>query len=289
MKYSVLMSVYKNEKVEFFIEAMDSILNQTVAPDQIVLVRDGAVYEELQATIDKYVEANPEIFTYLPLEQNGGLGAALRHGLTYCRNELVGRMDTDDISVPDRFEQQLEFMKANPDVDIMGGNISEFAGNPDNIVSYRTVPATHDEIALYLKSRSPFNHVTVMFKKSALENANSYESFYLFEDWYLWVKMYLAGAKFANIDSILVNVRVSDMANRRGGMKYYRSCVRLLKYMKSNKVIGFGKYAKTRAVRFCGYVLMPSKMREWAYKKFLRSDKHAEVGDNTKEKVTQEV
>ena len=288
MNYSVLMSVYKNEKVAYFIQAVDSLLHQTIPPEQIVLVRDGEVYEELQGIIDQYVTNHPTLFTYLPLEQNGGLGNALRHGLTYCRNELVGRMDTDDISVPDRFERQLAFMKAHPDVDIVGGNISEFVNDPEKIAQYRIVPQSHKEISAYLKSRSPFNHVTVMFKKSALEKANSYESFYLFEDWYLWVKLYLAGAIFANINAVLVNVRISDMANRRGGMKYYRSCARLLKYMRQNRVIGFGTYVKTCGIRFCGYVLLPNKMREWAYKKFLRNDQYTEEKKNT-EKIAQEV
>lgn len=280
MKYSVLMSVYKNEQTEYFIQAVDSLLNQTIQPEQIVLVRDGGVYEELQNVIDKYVSDYPDVFTYLPLEQNGGLGNALRYGLTYCRNELVGRMDTDDISVPNRFERQLEFMKNNPAIDIVGGNISEFINAPTEIVDYRIVPKTHEDICLYLKSRSPFNHVTVMFKKSALEKAGSYESFYLFEDWYLWVKMYLSGAKFANINDVLVNVRIFDMANRRGGIKYYRSCVKLLNYMKKNHVIGLWKYVKSCVVRFCGYVLLPNKMREWAYKKFLRNNQHSEESNN---------
>ena len=288
MNYSVLMSVYKNEKVEYFIQAVDSLLNQTIRPEQIVLVRDGSVYEELQNTIDKYVGDYPDVFTYLPLEQNGGLGNALRYGLNYCRNELVGRMDTDDISVTDRFERQLEFMINNPDVDVVGGNISEFTNDPTEIVDYRIVPLTHENICLYLKSRSPFNHMTVMFKKSALNRVNSYEGFYLFEDWYLWVKLYLSGAKFANMSKILVNARISGMVNRRGGMKYYRSCVKLLNYMKKNRIIGFGKYVKTCIVRFCGYVLLPNKMREWAYKKFLRNNQHSEEG-KTAEKIAQEV
>lgn len=270
MKYSVLMSVYKNEKVEYFIQAVDSLLNQTIQPEQIVLVRDGSVYEELQNVIDKYVNEYPDRFTYLPLEQNGGLGNALRYGLTYCRNELIGRMDTDDISVPDRFEKQLEFMKNNPDIDMVGGNISEFIDDPTKIVDYRIVPQAHDDICKYLKNRSAFNHQTVMFKKSVVEKAGSYESFYLFEDWYLWIRMYLSDAKFANLNEVLVNVRISNMANRRGGMKYYRSCVKLLNYMKKNQVIGFWKYAKTCVVRFCGYVLLPNKMRKFMYRKMLR-------------------
>lgn len=276
MRYSVLMSVYKNDEVDFFVQAIESLLKQTIPPEQIVLVRDGVVNEDLQNVIDTYVLDRQDLFTYLPLEQNSGLGNALRYGLTHCRNELVGRMDADDISVSDRFERQLEFMNDNPDTDIVGGNIAEFLHEPNEIVDYRLVPQTHEEITAYLKSRCPFNHMTVLFKKSAIEKAGSYESFYLFEDWYLWIKMYLSGAKFANLNVVLVNVRIADMADRRGGRKYYRSCVKLLNYMKKNRVIGFGKYFKTRVLRFCGYVLLPNKMREWAYKKFLRKKKYSE-------------
>ena len=270
MKYSVLMSVYKNEKVEYFKEAVESLLSQTLPPDEIILVRDGKVYDELQNTIDEYLAKHESLFTYLPLEENGGLGAALRYGLTHARNELVGRMDTDDICVPDRFEKQVAHFESNPDVDIVGGNISEFIGAPDQIVQYRVVFQTHEEIANDLKSRSPFNHVTVMFKKDAVLKAGSYEDFYLFEDWYLWVRMYLAGCKFANLNDVLVNVRIFDMSARRGGMKYYKSCKKLLKYMKAHKMIGTLKYLKISTVRFIGYVLLPNKLRAWAYKKLLR-------------------
>ena len=270
MKYSVLMSVYKNEKVEYFVEAIESLLSQTIPPEEIVLVRDGAVYEELQNIINKYINEYPSLFTYLPLEENGGLGAALRYGLPHCRNELIGRMDTDDISAPDRFEKQLEFMKNNPDVDIVGGNISEFLGSPDQIVQYRVVYGTHEEIVKDITNRSPLNHVTVMFKKEAVLRAGSYEDFYQFEDWFLWVKMYLSGCKFANLNTPLVNVRIFDMSARRGGMKYYKSCKRLLDYMKSHKMIGTFKYLKVNTVRFIGYVLLPNKLRAFLYKKMLR-------------------
>ena len=287
MNYSVLMSVYKGEKVAFFKQALDSILCQTVPPEQIVLVRDGCVYAELQDAIDEYVGAHPDVFTYLPLEQNGGLGNALRYGLAYCRNELVGRMDTDDISVPDRFERQLDFMESNPDVDIVGGNISEFQTVPSEVTGYRILPQTHEEIAKYIIKRSPFNHPTVMFRKAAIERVNSYESFYLFEDWYLWIKLYLSGAKLANMDAILVNMRCLGMASRRGGMKYYRSFVKLLKSMKENRLIGALQCIKMKIVRFCGYVLLPTKARAWVYRNFLRKNRYTE--QPVAEKITQEV
>ena len=269
-KYSVLMSVYKNEKVDFFVQAIESVLNQTAAPDQIVLVRDGLVYDELQRTIDEYVTRYPDLFTYLPLEKNGGLGNALRYGLTYCRNELIGRMDTDDISILDRFEQQVKYMEENPNVDIVGGNISEFYGSPDQIVQYRVVYQTHEEIAKDLGNRSPFNHVTVMFKKESVLKAGNYEDFYQFEDWFLWVKMFLSGCKFANLNENLVNVRILDMSSRRGGVKYYKSCKKLLRFMKKNRIIGFFKYLKVKTIRFIGYVLLPKKLLAFLYKKMLR-------------------
>ena len=270
MHFSVLMSVYKNEKAEFFKQAVDSVIHQTLPPSEIVLVRDGAVYDELQAAIDQYLEKYPELFTYIPLEQNGGLGNALRTGMERCRYDLVARMDTDDISVPDRFEKQVRFLSANPDTDVVGGNIAEFMTTPDEIIDERIVPGTHEEIVAYMKGRNPFNHMSVMFRKPAVLKAGSYQDFYLFEDWYLWLRMYLSGAKFANLDAILVQVRVSDMANRRGGMRYYKSCKKLLKFMKHNHIIGFAAYCKSCTIRFCGYVLLPNRVRAWTYRKMLR-------------------
>ena len=183
LKFSVLMSVYKKENAEYFKQAMDSVINQTLAPEQIVLVRDGEVPELLQQTIDEYLEKFPELFTYVPLEQNGGLGNALNFGLNYCRNELVARMDTDDICVPDRFEKQVAFFKENPEIDIVGGNIAEFSESIEKIIDYRVVPKTQDEISKRIKTRSPLNHVTVMFKKTAVLNAGNYQPFHFVEDW----------------------------------------------------------------------------------------------------------
>lgn len=270
MKFSVLMSVYKNENPEFFKAALDSTVNQSCMPDEIVLVRDGEVPKELQGVIDEYISRYPKMLTYIPLAENKGLGNALMIGLEKSRNEIVARMDSDDICSVDRFKKQLEFLENNPDVDIVGGNISEFFGSPDKIIQYRTVFQSHDEIANDLKNRSPFNHQTVMFKKEAVMKAGNYQDFYLFEDWYLWVRMYLAGCRFANINDVLCNVRIVSMSARRGGMKYYKSCKRLLKFMKQNGMLGFFKYTKIKTVRFIGYVLLPNKLRAFMYKKLLR-------------------
>ena len=212
------MSVYKNEKVEFFKQAMDSVLSQTLPPEEIVLIRDGEVYEELQKAIDEYIEKYPELFTYVPLEENKGLGNALRIGVEKARNELIARMDTDDICVSDRFEKQIRFMEENLQVDIVGANIAEFTETPEKIVDYRTVPSSHEQIISLMKARNPLNHVTVVFRKQSVLNVGNYQSFYLFEDWYLWLRMYLQNCKFANLQDSLVNVRIAEMAGHRGGL-----------------------------------------------------------------------
>ncbi len=273
MKFSVLMSVYKNEQAEFFEQAMNSVLEQSVQPDEIILIRDGQVPEVLQASIDGYLAKYPNLFTYIPLEENGGLGNALRLGVEKSRNELIARMDTDDICIAGRFEKQIKCFEEDPNLDMVGGNIAEFTVSPEDITSVRGVPSEHSEIVKGMKSRNPFNHQTVMYKKSAVLKAGNYQDFYLFEDWYLWLRMYLSGCRFKNIDENLCLVRVLGMASRRGGMKYYKSCKKLLKFMRKNKIIGFFGYVKASVVRFIGYVLIPNKLRAWAYKKFLRKRK----------------
>lgn len=249
---------------------MDSVLGQTVSPTEIVLVRDGLVYDALQETIDEYLERYGDLFTYVPLEQNGGLGNALRIGLENCHCELVARMDTDDVCVPDRFEKQLRYMEQHPSVDMVGGNIAEFRDSIKSIVDYRCVPSTNEEIYSRMKKRCPFNHQTVMYKKSAVLAAGNYQAFYLFEDYYLWIRMLIAGCTFGNLDEVLCYVRITDMANRRGGMKYFRSYKRLLRFMKQNRVITSVELAKYSVIRFSGYVLCSNKMRAWAYQKLLR-------------------
>lgn len=275
MQFSVLISVYKNETVENFRQALDSVINQTVPPTEIVLVRDGEVYDELQNTIDAYIERYDRLFTYVPLEENGGLGNALRIGLEHCHCELIARMDTDDVCIPDRFEKQLNYMSEHPEVDILGGNIAEFKDDVKKIIDYRCVPLSNSEIYDWMKKRCPFNHQTVMYKKCAVLAAGNYEKFYLFEDYYLWIRMMLNGCTFGNLNEFLCYVRVSDMARRRGGMKYFKSYKNLLKYMKQEQVVTYFEFVKYLHVRFVGYVLFSDKMRVWAYRTLLRKKKNA--------------
>lgn len=270
MNFSVLMSVYKNEKSEHFLQAIDSVVNNSVKPNEIILIRDGVVGDELQSSIDLVIAKYGDLLSYYPFDENHGLGEALKFGVEHSKNEIIARMDTDDICLPDRFEKQIKVFKDDPDIDLVGGIIAEFINTPDKTISYRCLPQEDKEIKAYIKKRNPFNHMTVMFKKSAVLKAGNYEHFYLFEDWFLWIRMFLSGCKFKNLSDTLVYARISGMAERRGGYKYFKSFKNLLRYMKKNKIIGFFAYSKAIIIRFFGYVICPTKLREKLYKKYLR-------------------
>lgn len=269
--FSVLVSVYKNDAPPFFSCAMDSILNQTLPPAEIVLVRDGEVPDELQQTIDSYCRKYPELIRYIPLEVNGGLGNALRIGVERAKYDLIARMDSDDVALPNRFELQAKAFEEHPEVGIIGGQITEFIDTEENIVCRRVVPTGHEEIVKYCKTRSPMNHVTVMFRKSAVLGAGNYMNLYFAEDYYLWCRMLANGCRFLNLSEVLVNVRVGvAMYRRRGGWKYFRSLKTIEKFKLSAKQIGISRYLLNQSIRFTQCLLLPNKLRGWALLKIVR-------------------
>lgn len=229
MKFSVLMSVYKNDISEYLNQAIESVLNQTIKPNEIVIVVDGSISIELKDILEKYKEKY-DIFKIIYLKENQGLGDALRIGLKYCTYNIVARMDSDDISVPNRFEKQVQEFEKDKDLDIVGGQIYEFIDNKENIICSREVPLENDDIYKYAKKRCPFNHVTVMFKKDSVLNSGGYLKWYNNEDYYLWIRMMESKSKFKNVPEYLVYVRVgNEMYQRRGGIQYFKSEYRITK------------------------------------------------------------
>ena len=212
--YSVLMSVYRNDNPSFFDIAMQSMVEQTVPFHEIVLVCDGP----LGATLDERVEAWREILSsrlvVVRLPENRGLGAALQAGLEKCSCEYVARMDSDDISRPTRCELLLQAM-VEEGLDLMGGAIAEFTEIPGDQNSIRRLPTSQSAIREYSKQRNPFNHVSVMFRKAAVDAVGGYKPFYLMEDYYLWVRMLENGCTCRNIEEVLVDVRVGAAMYRR--------------------------------------------------------------------------
>lgn len=270
--FSVAISVYKNDNPQFFERALSSITDlQTILPNEIVLVVDGPISEQLNDIIIKY-QSKYDIFNVIRLENNEGLGNALKLAVEKAKYDLIARMDSDDISSSDRFEKQLSFLKANPMVDVVGGDITEFIDNETNIVGRRTVPQSNSEIREYMKKRCAMNHVSVMYKRSAVLKAGGYIDWFWNEDYYLWVRMWLNNAVFANTGTVLVNVRVGeDMYQRRGGKKYFFSEKKLQKYMLDKKMIGKRVYYINVLKRLIVQILLPNRIRGWVFRKFARS------------------
>lgn len=269
VKFSVSMCVYKNDNPEHFKEALESVINQTRQPDEIVLVVDGPVPESINEVIINY-ESNT-FFKVISLPKNVGHGNARRKGLDNCTYELIALMDADDISVSDRFEKQLKCFEQNKNLSIVGGNIKEFINSVDNIIGIREVPQDDSEIRSYIKKRCPFNQMSVMFKRSEVEKAGGYLDWYCDEDYYLWLRMYLSGATFKNLKDCLVYVRVGEeMYQRRGGWIYFKSEEKLQKYMLNKGIINIFTYINNVAIRLILQVLMPNKLRGFIFKKFAR-------------------
>lgn len=271
-QFSVCTSIYKNDKPEFVRVALDSMLiHQDVKPDEIVLVQDGPVPYDLSRLLLEYKDKYGNLMNIIRLEKNGGLGNALKLGVENAKYDIIARMDSDDICVPGRFEKQLAYLEAHPECDIVGGQMTEFIGEPDNIVGKREVPLANEEIYQYMKSRCALNHVTVMFRKDAVLKAGNYQDWFWNEDYYLWVRMMMAKCQFANIPDVAVNVRSgADQYARRGGKKYFDSEIGIKKLMLENGMISKKEYYINYMERFIIQRMMPNSVRGWVFRTFAR-------------------
>lgn len=270
MNFSVLMSVYIKEKAAHLQECIDSVMINTIQPNEIVIVKDGPVTNDLEEVILNYNRMFPKLFKIVSFEKNQGLGLALRAGVEACSNELIARMDTDDICVKNRFEIQLKEFENNPKLDIIGGQILEFEGNVTNVISKRMVPELHCDILKYQKKRSAFNHMTVMYKKSSVLKAGNYQDAPLMEDDLLWANMLQNKCYTMNSKEILVFARTGlDMIERRGGIKYLKKYINGRKKILSTGFISYSEFLYTNLIQSV-VALLPKKLRKIIFIKLLR-------------------
>lgn len=268
--YSVLMSVYRKDSADALQQAIDSMLCQTIPTDDFVIVCDGPLTAELDKVLDRSMADNPEIKVHR-LAMNGGLGHALAVGLPLCKNELIARMDSDDISDECRCERELKAFAEDDSLDIVSGTILEFDQDPSDGTSFRKLPADQESILRFAHRRNPVNHVTVMYRKASVLAAGNYQSFDRVEDYYLWVRMFLNGCRAKNLDDVLVYVRVGNgMQARRQGWDYIKSQLAFQSYLRGSGFISTGEYARNCLERFAA-ALMPASARSFMYDKLLRS------------------
>ena len=268
--YSVLMSVYVKENPEYLRESIMSILQQSLPTDDFVLVCDGPLTQELDQTISEFQTQYSDIFNVVRLEKNVGLGQALNLGMQQCKHSLIARMDSDDISRSDRCHLQYTFLMEHPEIDMASGIIEEFAFSPDQVTSRRVLPELHEDILHFAKKRCPFNHPCIMYRKEAVLAAGGYQHFHLLEDYYLWVRMLISGCKSYNFQVPLLWMRTgAGMYKRRGGIKYAKSQVALLRYMKDHGFINTWEFVSSAAIRIVSS-LSPAFLRKLGYSLFLR-------------------
>lgn len=266
--YSVLMSVYHKEKAEYLREAMESIWKQTVPTEDFVLVCDGPLNEELDSVIQQAEAQHPALHV-VRLPKNGGLGNALNEGLKHCRFDLVARMDSDDVSLPQRCEKQLEAFAEDPSLSIVSATLEEFCGTETK--GRRSLPEHHEEILAFSKKRNPFSHPVVMFRKADVLAAGSYnEEYHLFEDYYLWMRMLQRGCKGRNLPEVLLRMRVTDDAyERRGGYPYAKDMLRFHRWILSTGWTSPVDFL-TGAVPHTLVCIVPNGLRRVIYKSLLR-------------------
>ena len=270
LKFSVIMSIYKNDNPEYLQVALDSIIDQTLVPDEIVLIADGPVPQSLIDVVEKTKARFAGLHAYYQ-DKNRGLGGALRIAVEKAQYDYLARMDSDDISLPDRFEKQMRCFEEDHELAVVGGMITEFVDSPEHVVSMRILPLDDNSIKRFMQSRCGVNHVTVVMKKSELLRAGNYQQDFKQEDYFLWARMIEAGCKFRNIPDIVVNVRSGrDQFARRGGMAYYKDVLALNKWMWQHGLISLPKMIYNDMVRGTVQFLLPNSVRTWVYQRFLR-------------------
>lgn len=268
--YSVLMSVYYKEHPEYLRQSMQSIYDQTVPTDDFVLVCDGPLTPALDTVITDMQQTFCSRLHVIRLLKNGGLGNALNVGMQQCKNNLVARMDSDDISRPDRCERQLAVFRDHPEFSLVSGIVEEFSDTIDHVTVRRIVPEQQADILAFAKKRNPFNHPCIMYKKSDVEAAGGYQDFYLLEDYYLWIRMLQQGFIGYNLQEPLLWMRAgSDMYKRRGGWKYFLSQHKLLSYMHQSKFISYSQYLMSIFIRL-GVAMAPNNCRSFIFNNILR-------------------
>lgn len=280
--YSVLMSVYYREKAEYLRLSMESMVTQTVPPEQFVLVCDGPLTPELDAVIAEYEAAYPDLMTVVRLEKNMGIGVALNLGIQHCRNELVARMDADDIAVPERLEIQLAELKKHPEVSAVGGQIAEFYDDPSQITGYRAVPITEEEVRERIKFRNPMNHMTVVLRKSHVLKVGNYQDVPGFEDYFLWASLTANDCSLRNVKDVCCIVRANaGLYSRRGGVRYFQNTMRVERFLRDKEIITKWEFWRNVAIRFVGTIVIPPSCRKAVFLNVLRKrelEENEEIG-----------
>lgn len=268
--FSVFVPVHSGVDAAHFARALDSVVDQTVVPDEVLVIEDGPLDAGQIEVLEAFGAAHPGLLRRIAFPVNRGPGAAAAAGILEARNDVVARLDSDDIALPHRFETQLRHLEQQR-CDVVGASMLEFEGDESNVVGVRRLPTTHEEIARYARTRSPLNQPTVMLRRDAVLAAGNYVELGLVEDYDLWARMLAHGSRMANIDEPLVLFRCSAaMFARRGGGRHLRAEWLLQRRLQQYGLIGPVRRWANLVVRI-GFRLLPARLLRTAYIRIFRS------------------
>lgn len=270
LQFSVLIAVYFKDNADHLYLSLESLFQQTLKPDEIVLVQDGPLTAALYDVLEFFKNKNEINIHVLALGENKGLGLALQTGLQLCQYSIVVRMDSDDICCVDRFEKQITYLSHNPDISVIGSAVEEFNTEPGDLSRFRRLPSSHIDILKFSKYRNPINHPSVAFRKDHILKVGSYLDMPLFEDYYLWIRVLMSGYKMANLDDVLLKFRIgNDMIGRRHGISYLKKEIYFLNTIRALGHLSFLEYFFSLVTKI-PLRLLPKSALERIYKKFLR-------------------
>lgn len=266
--FALLLTVYGGDRADHVREAFRSAVDaQTRRPDQVILVQDGPVSTQLADRLAELIKDSPVPVTFLALESNGGLGLALDAGLAASRYDVVARMDADDIAMSHRFAVQVPVIERG--ADLVGAGMLEFGTGRDDIVGSRTPVSDPERIARYARLHDPFNHPTIVYRRTAVLSAGGYGDMPLMEDYWLFARMIASGATVVNLPEPLVYYRVGEGAyERRGGLSLLRAELRLQGELRRSGFTSLAQYLRNVSVRG-GYRLTPAWIRRPLYRRFV--------------------
>lgn len=271
---SAVMCLYWGDSPSAFREAYESVLNQTMLPEEFILVVDGQISEEMEsevARLQRVFQTSPVMLALLRLKKNEGHGIARSKGVNLTNGEFIMICDADDLNVKTRFEKLHKTLISDPRLDVVGSNIVEVDYKSVVPLGIRAVACTHSQIVRQLKFRCPFNQMSVAIKKSSLQRVGGYKDFYHNEDYYLWIRMYLDGCRFANLREELVLARVNPhFYKRRGGFDYFKSEYRIQNLMFEKLIINRLEWLYNISVRFFVQVFLPNNLRAAIFRKLMR-------------------
>lgn len=266
--FTLLMSVYAGDKPQYFRVALRScVQQQTLAPERVVLVQDGPVSAEMAAAVREEIVACPVPVELVKLPKNCGLAQALNHGLRACETAVVARMDADDVAEPERFAKQWRRLR-DDNLDLLGTGMREFADNPDTLTTVRT-PPTGARLREHAKTHNPVNHPTMMYLRDSVLSLGGYTEMGNMEDYWLVVRMLLAGMRLDNLREPLVRYRVgSGVYARRGGFRVAWTEVRLQWRMLRSGFISVPVFLRNIVLK-TAYRLFPARLKQWLFRRFV--------------------